>query len=196
MKFITSIFALLLITFSVQAATGTPTDLILIATGPKEMVLKMEAPLRTATKLEIIDANDSVLYTDNMKANTVVGKQFKLEQFTEGYYKLVLTDELFETVYAFQVTSTGIYVDKNDAVQTALPVVTINESTAYLNFMNKEKVAVQVTIIDSAGATVYTDDIPAKGVVMRTYNLSKLKESDYRMVVTAGRNSITKYLAL
>ena len=196
MKFITAIFTTLLLSFSLQAAIGTPADLTLIATGPKEMVLKMEAPLRTATHLEIIDADGAVLYSDRMKANTTVAKQFMLEQFKEGQYELVLTDELFETTYTFQVTATGIQINTSDVTQVSMPVVTVKGSIANLNFMNKDKVAVKVDIIDRSGETVYTENIPAKGVVMRTYNLSELKENDYRMVVTAGQKSITKYLAL
>lgn len=196
MKFLTVIFALLLVSFSAQAATGTPTGLVLIATGPKEMVLKMDAPLRVATKLEITDSRGVVIYSDNLPAKATLARQFKLEQFATGNYELVITDELFETIYSFKVTANGIKIDTSDVRQTAFPVLSIQENTATLNYLNNEKLAVQVKIIDEAGSTIYTDEIRTRGVVMRTYDLSNLKESDYHMVVTAGRKSITKYLAL
>lgn len=196
MKFIIFIFTLLALPFSVQAATGTPTDLILVATGPNEMVLKMESPLRSNLTLQIVDEYGKVLYSDALMANEVVAKQFKLDQLTNGQYDLVMTDELFETTYSFEVATHRITINTTDVLHVPLPVVTIQENLVRLNFMNEKKVTVKVSIFDQEGRTVYTDRIAGQQLVSRSYNLSELKESDYRMVVTAGKQSVTKYFAL
>lgn len=196
MKNFIFILAALFLSFALQAGTGTPNDLILLATGPKELVLKIDEPLSMTTRLQILDEAGNVLFTDQLAANFKVAKHFKFEQLTEGDYQLVLTDELFESAYAFSMISGRITVNKNNVQVSALPVVNVQNNMAYLNFINSEKLKVTVKIIDQHGNTVYIDKIPGRDVVMRTYNLTELEESDYQMVVTAGPKSITKYLAL
>ncbi|MEM9836920.1 MAG: hypothetical protein AAF828_10480 [Bacteroidota bacterium] len=196
MKLITSFFAFLLLSTSIMAKGIEPIKLVLSTAGPSELVLKVDEPLQSETKLTIEDINGYVLYQDLLLKDEVVAKQFKLDELPNGKYRIVLSDDIFDVSYPFVVTKRGITVDMNAKVRTYKPILTVKGRAAQLNYMNPHKKPVVVKIIDQSGEIVFTDRLVGQDVITKTYDLSRLKRRNYRMVVTSGQKSVTKNLAL
>ncbi len=180
MKAIIKISALIALLFS--SATGVanePKVRLIPGKNAKSLIFQLEAH-PNGTQIRLVDAQDHVIYSENM-VKEVYAKKFDLSKLVAGKYYFVMDNPIRTTVYSLDIN--GSKVSIVDRKENTKPIFRQKEHLVYLNLLNLNSGKVEINVLDSSDRTVYTHVENGKQLVEKVFNFKNAYQDKYTIVV-------------
>ncbi|MEL6276342.1 MAG: hypothetical protein AAFU03_14675, partial [Bacteroidota bacterium] len=171
-------------------------ELSLTATGPNSFVLRIEKPLKTDLEVSIVDYAGEKLHHEILPTSTQVNKLYNLDALPHGKYKLVVADVIIEATYEFELAKSLMIIDNQAEDIVYKPTVTTDAGVATISYFNLKNRKLVVTVYDNRSQEVFSDVLKGEGLLEKRYDFTKLPKNSYELVVSTGRHSVTREMAL
>lgn len=193
MKTLSTILTLLF-TVSGLCASVDPYDVIVMEDRTNEtIIIRTTVPFLLDAEIQVLDANDFVIYTRSFLAGSFVNKRMLRSDFLNGNYTLVFADEQGRTEIPFNLSRKGMSYDAGKGRLLAFPRVDMrNERLLTVNYTNESGKRVYVRLTNEEGHQVFNEQLEGEGI-RRSYQLDQLEAGNYTVTVTS--RSVMNYTA-
>ncbi len=152
--------------------------------GEKRLALTL-ADLQGKAQLRITDLNGKTLYEEDIRGNRVdYRKVINLQKLEPGKYDLFVSLPQQEFRQGLLLTSSGeVLVRPEDRLVYLLPTIRVNEAKVDLDWFAGNEASLKVLLQRANGEVVFEEELEDVYKVQRRYNLERLADGAYVMVV-------------
>lgn len=175
------VLALALSGVSAMASTMLPSIVIRPLTYEKKVRVIMHA-LTEPAEVQVLDNFGRVLLREKT-ADAAYARIFDLSKLEAGTYELVIKTGLRELLQPFAIEPKRLTMDTQDQRETFAPVFRNRNGAVDLVWMNRESAPVTVLIKNEAGDIVYTEDFGSRNRLEKRFDISRLDQGAYTMVL-------------
>jgi len=196
MQIIKNLFTILLIGLvTVANANNNPikaptVNLTEAANGKIHMTLMNSE----STTLKIQDADGVTIYKEAIRSQAIVEKNYDLTTLTDGTY--VFSIELADKFIEQNVNIKAGNITLEDAIISAKPIFFEGDNSIFVTITDLTKANVEIRIIDASGNEIYQIEKQNINQFNTKYDLSKLENDDYTVVVTVNEKTYYKNIKL
>lgn len=146
--------------------------------------LNLENEDKTPVTVNVYDAQGKLAFSETIKWQTKVYRNYDLSALGKGIYKVEIIDGDFVATQEI-----GIGVNAKLGEFNAYISKTLNEGSLKIAYQNGDSEGVNIVLRDEKGNVVY-DELSANEQYSRKFNLSKLSKGTYTMSVTSGKKTV------
>ncbi len=190
MKTIFKLSVVVAFMFVTVAGMANEPKLSLVANeAVKSLVFKLDAS-SNQTMIRIIDTNDNVIYSENVKGEGAYIKKFDLKNLDSGIYFLEMENSLKIIEFTIDVKDTNLEIMGRK--ENAKPVFRTKGDVVFLNLLNLEQKDVFIKVYDSSYRLLYSEVLSDKLLVEKAFNFERAKKDSYTVVVKDKTNTYYK----
>ncbi len=180
MKTIIKITALIALLFSTATAVAhEPKFRLVPAKNAKSLIFELEAHPK-GTQIRMLDAQDHVIYSENMVKATYT-KKFDLTKLAAGRYYFVMDNPIRTTVYSLDINDTEVSIVERK--EKTKPIFRQKGGMVFLNLLNLNAGNVEIKILDSSNRMVYSHVEKGSQLIEKAFNFENAFEDKYTIVV-------------
>lgn len=138
------------------------------------------------TRVKLIDAENHVIYSENIVAGAFT-KKFNLKNLTDGLYYFTSEDALKTVSYTLKVEGEVMSILKRK--ENAKPVFRTADGRVYLNLLNLSKEDVNIEVYDSGDRLVFSEKRENEMIIEKVLNFKKAYKNRYTVVVKDSENT-------
>lgn len=177
--------AILFVTFSISGTVGATENLEVITIDESKTVrMELSTPAIAEINVMLYNANDRLLYSDQITAGATFEDEFDFSSFRNGTYMLVseLGNKRFNRVLT--VSDTG--VDFTDGYYSFTPEFKVDEEKLVVHYLKNPSGNVGISIENESGRIfdAYYND--SEAVFTNAYDLSDLGSGTYTFHLMSG----------
>jgi hypothetical protein len=139
----------------------------------------------------IEDKFGNVMFKDRSNQGSGFAKKYKLNDFEDGEYRLVVVKGTFKTIQPFKVNGNAVEMSKSERKEKFLPNVAVTGNKMDVNVLLGNFSNIHVRLYDNTGDKVFEELNYVVLDLHKRYDLSKLKKGIYFAEVTAGDETQT-----
>lgn len=147
------------------------------------------------TDLSIFDADEKLIYSENISGKNGVNRTYDLSELPKGTYFLEVETTAKVARYEITVSDKVAVLSKKATTETYKPVLTANNGFVTLNIANTEKSAVGLKIYDSNQNEVYSETLKGAPSVSKKFDISNSTGEKYTFVMTYDNKSFIESIA-
>lgn len=146
--------------------------------------------------LSIHDANEEVLYEQNIHASKPSTKIYNLDAFPDGNYKVKLENE--SKLIEYQVTIENGKTIVSNPVTTELfkPVLTKENAVITLNMENTPNADVEVKILNEYNEQLYSKVFSSRAKLVKKFNIAKTDAKGLTFIVKSKNQEYIETLSI
>ena len=186
--------AMLLVLFVLPLAMQAKDELPFIAihpVGAEKKVSLVLKNLNAPTTIRLESAQEGVLLEEEI-THSEYARVLNLNELAAGNYKLVVSTGVRETEQPIFLTRTGLSLNIGDRKEFFAPFVVTNGQLLDVSLLNNQLTTFKLKIEDIEGNLVFDDEVRNTVKVEKRYNLSRLPEGEYIVVLNVGDKSYVK----
>ena len=145
----------------------------------KSLVFKLESQFE-ATKIKFFDADDHMIYTENISEG-VYAKKFDLKGLEDGRYFFVMENSLRALTYTVNIE--GSLIRLGDRKEITKPYFRNEDGRVYLNILNLKGTDVEVKVLDSDDRLLFKQIFKGERIIEKAFNFQKAFVDTYTVVV-------------
>lgn len=171
-------------------ATSVNSFEVLTTPNEKTFLLTAETSGEGKIAIQILNAQDEVVFSRNIKALSSFQQKYSLKDFEKGNYTLVITDVSKIITQPFAVTNTEIEVNSSTQKTAFKPFLKFNDKVESLavNWMKSDNSDCSFMIEDEKFNVLFNESVENNGIVHRSYDLSQLPSGTYYIVIKDGNH--------
>lgn len=162
----------------------------------KKLVVSLKDMQASKVSCTISNERGSIVYSGKINMDIEkVSKRYDLTGLTNGVYTMTVDDLMKVEKIAFQVTDNDIVFDDSESEVIYKPTVWVNDDkTVDFNLLSLgEKVSIEIVKdLD----VIHSEVIKGMTSVSRVFNLQKLAEGEYTMVISYKGETFYRYITV
>ncbi len=164
------------------AATGLAKEPKLSLTPNVKKSLDFEMDITSCqTIVSIVDLAGEIIFTEKIATGISYAKKFDLKNLPGGSYFLEVDNSLKETIFEFLIEDSKIKIAERK--ENVKPIFRKNEGRVFVNFLNLEKEAVEIKVLDSESRLVFEETISGEMLIEKVFNFETALKDDYTVVI-------------
>lgn len=167
--------------FNPLSANPTPTtSSLLFPENEQAVVLNLEGQMGSVESFILSDNRGEVIYSDNIGKHKKRIK-YDLRQLPDGYYTIKVIGE--NTIEHHQISISKDGVNLTNSVSYKRPFITNLKDRVVVHSSSNSNESIGLSIYNETGDLVYSYDEEKSGDYYKVFNLEKLAQGNYNVVV-------------
>ncbi|MGB5818147.1 MAG: hypothetical protein WBG90_01590 [Saonia sp.] len=167
--------------FSTITALANEPKLYLVANkDAKSLVFQLDAQTKE-TSIKFIDADNQIIYSDNIKDAYDYTKKFDLSKLNDGEYTFEMEDMLRTITYDITIKKDDMEILKKR--ENTKPFFRRKGDMLYLNLLNLDHDAIEVKVYDSQNSLILKQALGNGLIIEKAFNFEKAFEDSYTLVL-------------
>lgn len=154
-------------------------------TDAKSLIYELDST-SGATKIELIDADNNVIYFENIE-NVSYTKKFDLKNLKDGLYYFTTEDAMKTIIYTINIAGADVKITKRK--ENSKPVFRKENGKVYLNLLNLSKKEVEIQVYDSSNRLLFSEKHVNEMIIEKAFNFTKAYEDSYTVLVRDSNNT-------
>ena len=186
MKKIVRTAAMIALMFVTTTSIANEEKLSLVTkTDAKSLIYELDST-SGATKIELIDADNNVIYFENIE-NVSYTKKFDLKNLKDGLYYFTTEDAMKTIIYTINIAGADVKITKRK--ENSKPVFRKENGKVYLNLLNLSKKEVEIEVYDSSNRLLFSEKHVNEMIIEKAFNFTKAYEDSYTVLVRDSNNT-------
>jgi hypothetical protein len=163
----------------------------------KVITLRVGSAQSEMTNIKLINQFGQVVYSETVKNENGILKNFDLKHLESGHYKIELENELDIEVLPLTITWDSVMVAKDQFTTLHKPFIKLRDNGMVdLNFLNLTASSTSVVITNEKGDVVYKEKLGNQSGIQKRYDISSLEKGDYQILVQSGNRNYKQSIVL
>ncbi len=190
------LFAFLLAMPFTTMAKGIPT-VSLIKQSDKLFTLRVSASEKETYKIVLKDQLSNTLFTEEVTNNLNYIKSFDLQQLVAGEYVIEMQSSYFTKVMPLTIKQGEVILAENGFITYFTPFINVKDK-AFIDFslLNTQQANTSLAILNDKGEVIFSKNLGQNIDINQRFDVSKLDQGTYMVVVKSGDRTYKKTLDL
>ena len=157
---------------------------IIYKVGESSFAVDVSDDFGESVSLVIRDKDGAIVYDDQKNTNYLNRRKYNLRNLPEGEYYVYLQNKVKTVIQTIEIDRDGLQLERSSEEVFFSPYVVSDGVHVDMNFLSPSPTAIRVSLYDNDGNLEFTKWEKVEGNVQRRYNISKIPNGIYRVMVT------------
>jgi hypothetical protein len=163
----------------------------------KVITLRVGSAQSEMTNIKLINQFGQVVYSETVKNENGILKNFDLKHLESGHYKIELENALNIEVLPITITWDSVMVAHDQFTTLHKPFIKLRANgTVDFNFLNLNANLTSVIISNEKGNVIYKENLGNNSDIEKRYDISSLEKGNYQFIVQNGDRNFKHSIAL
>ncbi|QWX84450.1 hypothetical protein H0I23_02030 [Cellulophaga sp. HaHaR_3_176] len=188
-----TVMAALMFNTLIASANSEPKIYVAGENAEKSLIFELDVTSEN-TKIQLIDSENNIIYSDNALSSTGVRKKFDLSKLTSGVYTFKVDNSVKAITYQILLASNEMTILNKDEKVKA--VFRKKNGLVYVNLLNVDKSDVVIKVYDSSSRLLFTEVVSDSLIVEKAINFTGAHKGQYTISVKDGSEKYSENISI